>query len=118
MRTLALALVFAGACGASQKPAAAPPPAPASSLRAGLNIKHAIIYVDDQDKALAFYTDVLGFAKKDDVTNGPFRWLTVTAPEDRDGTELQLAPNGDPATLAYQQSLHDQGQPAAMFFTA
>ncbi len=57
-----------------------------------MKIKLTSVYVDDQDKALRFYTDVLGFAKKADITNGPYRWLTVASPEDPDGTELQLAP--------------------------
>ncbi len=74
------------------------------------------IYVDDQEKALHFYTDVLGFVKKADVTQGPYRWLTVTSPEEPDCVELQLAPNGSPAAKAYQQAMFAQGQPAAMFF--
>jgi predicted enzyme related to lactoylglutathione lyase len=69
------------------------------------------------DKALRFYTDVLGFVKKADVSNGPYRWLTVTSPEEPDGTELQLALNDNPAAKAYQQAIFQQGQPAAMFFT-
>jgi predicted enzyme related to lactoylglutathione lyase len=82
-----------------------------------MKIKLTSIYVDDQDKALRFYTDVLGFAKKADVTQGPYRWLTVASPEERDGTELQLAPNDNPAARTYQQAIFQQGQPAAMFFT-
>lgn len=50
------------------------------------------VYVDDQERALRFYTEVLGFVKKADITNGPYRWLTVVSPEEPDGTELQLAP--------------------------
>ena len=57
-----------------------------------MRIKLTIIYVDDQDKALRFYTDVLGFVKKADFTQGPFRWLTVASAEEPNGTELQLAP--------------------------
>jgi predicted enzyme related to lactoylglutathione lyase len=112
---LALSLILA-ACGGSAPPHAAAPQ-PTTAAPAGLQIKLATIYVDDQDKALRFYTDVLGFAKKDDVTNGPFRWLTVTAPGDTNGTALQLAPNGDPAAKTYQQAMFAQGAPAAMFFT-
>src|SRR5215469_3690919 len=82
-----------------------------------MKIKLSTIYVDDQDKALRFYTEVLGFNKKNDFTNGPFRWLTVASPEEPDGTELQLAPNKNPAAQAYQQAIFQQGQPAAMFFT-
>ena len=75
------------------------------------------VYVDDQAKALRFYTDVLGFVKKTDVTQGPFRWLTVASPEEPDGVELQLALNDNPAAKAYQQAIFQQGQPAVMFFT-
>ena len=74
------------------------------------------VYVDDQVKALRFYTDVLGFVKKADFTQGPFRWLTVASPEEPDGAELQLAPNDNPAAKAYQQAMFGQGQPAAMFY--
>jgi predicted enzyme related to lactoylglutathione lyase len=81
-----------------------------------LKIKVTSIYVDDQEKALRFYTDVLGFVKKTDVTQGPFRWLTVASPEERDGTELQLGLNDNPAAKAYQQAMFEQGQPAAMFY--
>jgi predicted enzyme related to lactoylglutathione lyase len=82
-----------------------------------MKIRLASIYVDDQEKALRFYTDVLGFVKKADFSQGPFRWLTVASPEERDGTELQLALNDKPAARTYQQALFQQGQPAAMFFT-
>jgi predicted enzyme related to lactoylglutathione lyase len=82
-----------------------------------MKIKLTSVYVDDQDKALRFYTDVLGFAKKADFSNGPFRWLTVASPDEPDGTELQLALNDNPAAQAYQQALFQQGQPAVMFFT-
>src|SRR6266511_4381945 len=83
-----------------------------------MKIKVTSVYVDDQDKALRFYTEVLGFAKKADFSQGPFRWLTVASPEEPDGTELQLALNDKPAAKAYQQAMFQQGQPAAMFFTA
>jgi predicted enzyme related to lactoylglutathione lyase len=82
-----------------------------------MKIKLTSIYVDDQEKALRFYTDVLGFVKKTDVSQGPYRWLTVASPEEPDGTELQLALNDDPAAKTYQQAQFQQGQPAAMFFT-
>jgi predicted enzyme related to lactoylglutathione lyase len=82
-----------------------------------MKIKLTSIYVDDQDKALRFYTDVLGFVKKADFSNGPFRWLTVASPEEPDGTELQLALNNNPVAKTYQQALFQQGQPAAMFYT-
>jgi predicted enzyme related to lactoylglutathione lyase len=82
-----------------------------------MKIKLTNIYVDDQDKALRFYTDVLGFAKKSDFRQGPYRWLTVASPEEPDGTELQLALNDNPAAKEYQRAMFQQGQPAAMFFT-
>src|SRR5215471_15976728 len=82
-----------------------------------MKIKLTSVYVDDQEKALRFYTQVLGFAKRSDFSNGPFRWLTVSSPEEPDGTELQLALNNNPAAKSYQQALLQQGQPAAMFFT-
>jgi predicted enzyme related to lactoylglutathione lyase len=82
-----------------------------------MKIKVTSIYVDDQNKALRFYTEVLSFAKKADFSNGPFRWLTVASPEEPDGTELQLALNNNSAAKAYQQALFQQNQPAAMFFT-
>jgi predicted enzyme related to lactoylglutathione lyase len=82
-----------------------------------MRIKLTTIYVDDQEKALRFYTEVLGFVTKADFTNGSFRWLTVASPEEPDGTELQLALNNNPAAKAYQQATFEQGQPAAMFYT-
>jgi predicted enzyme related to lactoylglutathione lyase len=82
-----------------------------------MKIKLTSIYVDDQDKALRFYTEVLGFVKKADFTNGPFRWLTVGSPEEPEGAELQLALNNNPAAKAYQQAIFEQKQPAAMFNT-
>ena len=82
-----------------------------------MKIKLTSIYVDDQDKALAFYTGVLGLTKKADFSNGPFRWLTVASPDEPEGTELQLALNNQPAAKAYQQAMFEQGQPAVMFFT-
>ena len=82
-----------------------------------MKIKLTSIYVDDQEKALRFYTEVLGFVKKADYSNGPFRWLTVTSAEEPNGAELQLSPNSDPAVKAYQQAKFQQNQPAAMFFT-
>jgi len=82
-----------------------------------MKIKLTSVYVDDQEKALRFYTDVLGFVKKADFSNGPYRWLTVASAEDPEGTELQLALNNNPAAQTYQQALLQQNQPAAMFFT-
>jgi predicted enzyme related to lactoylglutathione lyase len=82
-----------------------------------MKIKLTSIYVDDQAKALRFYTEVLGFVKKADFSQGPFRWLTVASADEPGGTELQLALNDNPAAKAYQQARFEQGQPAAMFFT-
>jgi predicted enzyme related to lactoylglutathione lyase len=82
-----------------------------------MKIKITSLYVDDQDKALRFYTEVLGFAKKTDFSQGPYRWLTLVSPEEPDGTELQLALNNNPAATTYQQAMFQQSQPAAMFFT-
>ena len=81
-----------------------------------MKIKVMTIHVDDQKNALRFYTEVLGFVKKADVTQGPYRWLTVASAEEPDGTELQLAPNDNPAAQTYQRALFEQGQPAAMFY--
>jgi predicted enzyme related to lactoylglutathione lyase len=82
-----------------------------------MKIKLTSVYVDDQEKALRFYTEVLGFAKKADFSQGPYRWLTVGSADEPDGTQLQLALNNNPAAQAYQQALFQQNQPAAMFFT-
>src|SRR5215468_7322485 len=82
-----------------------------------MKIKLTSVYVDDQKRALRFYTEVLDFTKKADFSRGPFRWLTVASSEEPDGTELQLALNDNPAAKTYQQAMFQQGQPAAMFFT-
>jgi predicted enzyme related to lactoylglutathione lyase len=82
-----------------------------------MQIKLAKIYVDDQEKALSFYTDVLGFVKIADFKQGPFRWLTVGSADEPEGTQLQRALNDNPAAKVYQQTMFEQGQPAAMFFT-
>jgi predicted enzyme related to lactoylglutathione lyase len=82
-----------------------------------MKIKLTSIYVDDQQKALQFYTDVLGLVKKADFSQGPFRWLTVASPDEPEGTELQLALNNNPSDKAYQQAKFAQNQPAIMFYT-
>jgi len=82
-----------------------------------MKIKLTNVYVDDQEKALRFYTEILGFTKKADFSNGPFRWLTVASAEEPDGAELQLALNDNPAGKAYQEAIFKQGQPAAMFYS-
>ena len=82
-----------------------------------MKIKLTSVFVDDQERALRFYTEVLGFVKNTDFSNGPYRWLTVASAEDPEGTELQLALNNNPAAKAYQQAIFQQSQPAANFFT-
>ena len=82
-----------------------------------MKIKLTTIYVDDQDKALDFYTGKLGMTTKADFGNGGYRWLTVVAADDADGVELQLARNDNPAGKAYQEALFQQNQPALMFYT-
>ena len=81
-----------------------------------MKIKVTGVYVDDQEKALRFYTEVAGFVKKADFSQGPYRWLTVASPEEPDGTQLQLELNNDPAAKAFQQAKFQQGKPAAMFY--
>jgi predicted enzyme related to lactoylglutathione lyase len=81
-----------------------------------VKIKLTNIYVNDQERALRFYTEVLGFVKKADFSQGPFRWLTVASAEEPEGTELQLALNNNPSAKAYQEAMFAQGQPAAMFY--
>jgi predicted enzyme related to lactoylglutathione lyase len=85
--------------------------------RSKMKIKVTSIYVDDQEKALRFYTEVLGFVKKTDFSQGPYRWLTVASPEEPDGTEVQLALNNNPAAKTYQQAMFQQNLHAAMFYT-
>jgi predicted enzyme related to lactoylglutathione lyase len=80
-----------------------------------MKITVTTIYVDDQEKALRFYTDVVGFAKKADFSQGPYRWLTVAPAGDPDGIELQLAASDDPAAKAFQKATHEGGRPAIMF---
>ena len=81
-----------------------------------MKIKLTTVFVDDQNKALKFYVEVLGFVKKADVTAYNFRWLTVVSPEEPDGAQLQLGPNGNSAAKTYQEAIYKQGIPAAMFF--
>jgi predicted enzyme related to lactoylglutathione lyase len=82
-----------------------------------MKIKLTTIYVDNLDKALTFYTDVLGLAKKADFSKGPYRWLAVGSTEEPDGTQLHLELNSNPAAAAYQQAMFQQNQPAIMFNT-
>ncbi|MFE2757341.1 VOC family protein [Actinosynnema sp. NPDC059335] len=80
-----------------------------------MKIHLSSVPVDDQEKALRFYTDVLGFAKKEDVPVGPDRWLTVVSPEDPDGTQLLLEPDGHPAVKPYKEALVEDGIPITAF---
>ncbi|WP_058041209.1 VOC family protein [Streptomyces roseifaciens] len=80
-----------------------------------MKIHLSSVFVDDQGKALRFYTDVLGFVKKHDVPLGEDRWLTVVSPEDPDGTELLLEPSGHPAVQPYKTALVRDGIPATSF---
>jgi predicted enzyme related to lactoylglutathione lyase len=80
-----------------------------------MRIKWSTLYVDDQERALRFYTDTLGFQKKADFSQGNYRWLTVASPEDPEGVELVLESNVNPAGKAYQEALRGKGQPAANF---
>jgi predicted enzyme related to lactoylglutathione lyase len=80
-----------------------------------MRIKWSTVYVDDQEKALQFYTGKLGFQKKADFTQGDYRWLTIVSPEDPDGVELVLESNANPAGKTYQEALRAQSRPAAQF---
>ena len=80
-----------------------------------MRINLASIHVDDQQKALRFYTDVLGFRKKNDVPMGEHSWLTVVSPEDPDGVELVLEPSDHPAVNPYKEALVADGIPFTSF---
>ncbi|MGH8078083.1 MAG: VOC family protein [Lysobacter sp.] len=80
-----------------------------------MKIQLTSVMVDDQDKALAFYTDVLGFVKKHDLPLGEYKWLTVVSPEGPGDIELLLEPNANPAAQVFQKALVEQGIPATAF---
>ena len=80
-----------------------------------MKIKLSSVYVDDQDKALKFYTEVLGFVKKTEIPFGEARWLTVVSPQEPDGTELVLEPDGNPAAKTFKKALVEQGIPLTAF---
>ena len=80
-----------------------------------MKIKWTTVYVNDQEKALNFYTSVLGFQKKSDFSQGPYRWLTVVSPEDPDGVELILESSSSPATKTYQEAMYGAQMRAAQF---
>jgi glyoxylase I family protein len=83
-----------------------------------MRIKLTSIMVDDQDKGLRFYTEVLGFKKKHDIPVGEYRWITVTSPEGPDDVELALEPNANPAGKTFQEAMFSQGIPIAAFEVA
>lgn len=83
-----------------------------------MRIRLTSIMVDDQDKALKFYTQILGFRKKHEFPAGEYRWITVVSPEGPDELELSLEPNANPAGQAFQQAIFNQGIPAAAFESA
>jgi predicted enzyme related to lactoylglutathione lyase len=83
-----------------------------------MNIIVTSIFVEDQDKALEFYSETLGFVKKQDVPVGEFRWITLVSPDEQDGTELLLEPNAHPAAKEYQKMIFAGGIPATMFGVA
>jgi catechol 2,3-dioxygenase-like lactoylglutathione lyase family enzyme len=83
-----------------------------------MRIKLTSIMVDDQDKALTFYTEVLGFRKKSDFPVGQYRWITVTSPEGPDDLELALEPNANPAGKVFQDAMFSQGIPITAFEVA
>lgn len=80
-----------------------------------MKIRHTSVFVEDQRSALRFYTEVLGFVTKEDIPVGADSWLTVVSPQQPDGPELLLEPNGHPAVRPFQEALMDDGIPAAMF---
>ncbi len=82
----------------------------------GIRIKLNSVFVDDQAKALAFYTEVLGFVKKQDIPVGQYKWLTVVSPADPDGTELLLEPDDNPAARTFKRAIFEQGIPMTTFF--
>lgn len=83
-----------------------------------MRIKLSSVFVEDQTKALDFYTRVLGFEKKTDIPMGEARWLTVVSPEDPDGCELLLEPATNPVAARYQEGLYEQGIPITSFEVA
>ncbi|HOE46865.1 MAG: VOC family protein [Methanothrix soehngenii] len=80
-----------------------------------MKIIYTKVFVNDQDKALKFYTQILGFVKKSDIGAGDYRWLTVVSPEDQNGTELILERNNNPAAKNYQKAIFEQSIPAINF---
>jgi len=81
-----------------------------------MKIKLTSVFVNDQNKALDFYTKTLGFVKKKDISAGKYRWLTVVSPEEPNGSQLVLEPNDNPVAKSYQESIFKQGIRTTMFF--
>jgi predicted enzyme related to lactoylglutathione lyase len=81
-----------------------------------MKIKLTSVFVSDQNKALDFYTKILGFVKKADISAGKYRWLTVISSEDPNGPQLVLEPNENSAAKSYQESIFKQSIPITMFF--
>ncbi|MDD5736315.1 MAG: VOC family protein, partial [Methanothrix soehngenii] len=84
-------------------------------VRLIMKIIYTKVFVNDQDKALKFYTQILGFLKNSDIVAGDYRWLTVVSPEDQNGTELILELNDNPAAKTYQKAIFEQSIPATNF---
>jgi len=80
-----------------------------------VKIIYSSLFVNDQDEALKFYTGILGFVKKSDITAREYRWLTVVSPDDKNGTELVLEPNANPAAKTYQKAIFERSIPATTF---
>jgi predicted enzyme related to lactoylglutathione lyase len=87
-------------------------------VRINMKIIVISIFVQDQQKALKFYSEKLGFIKKEDIPTGEFRWITLVSPDDQNGTELFIEPNDHPAAKEYQKKIFADGIPAAMFGVA
>src|SRR5213593_4390911 len=81
-----------------------------------MKIKLTSVFVNDQNKALDFYTKTLGFVKKADVSAGKYRWVTIVSPEESNGSQLVLEPNDNPPAKSYQEAIFKQGISATMFF--
>ncbi|WP_411843859.1 VOC family protein [Salinicoccus sp. HZC-1] len=80
-----------------------------------MHITVTSLFVEDQQKAVEFYTNVLGFVKKHDEPVGEYRWIALVSPENQEGTELLLEPNNHPAAREYQEKIYAEGVPATMF---
>jgi len=109
-----LLALFSGAAVRAQETPRKPAPE-REHARTGIRIKLTSVFVDDQDKALKFYTEVLGFVKKRDIPVGKAKWLTVVSPAEPDGPELLLEPSDNPATKTFKKAIFEQGIPFTAF---